>query len=762
MSATPTPTSVSAPATDVSDSLTTTEIALEISELTPPTPKIQPYCMIHHDDETFKMTAHSAGMQKPTSYTMNQIKSIYRFPNPSTAQVTVAVISFGGSLVGTLANGVLTNGDPQAHWLSLGIQPANHPRVLIVPVNGARIPAIPNTRDIATIENTLDVETVGALCPTSNLTIILYIANPWDDFPVLMNAAMNPTTVNGRTYTPSIISCSWGTSESNYYLPTINANNSIFRNAVAKGITITAATGDYGSSNGTTGTVTDFPSSSPHVLACGGTTLLCPNSIYDSQTVETAWTNGGGGISKIFAKPDYQSALPGSYRSTPDIVMVADPDTGIVITIGNAPMVIGGTSFVSPAMAAFTAALNLKQALTPLLYTYPSTTFHDITVGSNGAYFAGLGFDHCTGRGSINGTALVASIQSSINPPPPPAPLIPVTGISLTELSSIYVGQSTQLTATIAPINATNKTVKFTSSNISIVTVNSLGIVTGNSAGNATITATTIDGGLTASVYLTVIPISVAGVLLTGYSSINVGQSMQIISTVQPANATNKTVTYSTSNPAVATIAPTGIVLGVSEGITTIIATTVDGGKIATLSLSVISTPVVAVLLSGGGSIAIGSTLNLKTTLMPPYAQNKEVSYKSSNNSIATVSTNGVVKGISTGAATITVTTVDGNKTSSVLVTVAPIKVASIILSTQKIQVRVRGTSFITATVIPSNAANKNVMWISTNPQIATVTPKNQTTISQGIVVGVRKGRCTIIATTKDGNFAAMCNITVV
>ena len=704
-----------------------------------------PYCV----NCDWLHTPHADAQQNPVFYTMNQIKTIYGFPNPSTAEITVAVISFGGSLVGTLTNGVLTNGDPQAHWLSLGIPAAQHPRVLLVPVNGARIPTKPDPNDIATVENALDVETLGALCPTSSLTIILYIANPWDDFPVLMTAVMNPTTVNGRTYTPSIISCSWGTSESNYNSAAINAINSTLRIAVSRGITITAATGDNGSSNGTTGTVTDFPSSSPYVLACGGTTLICPNNVYDGSTVETAWTSGGGGISKIFAKPDYQSALPGANRCTPDIVMVADPHTGILITVGGKQQVIGGTSFVSPALAAFAAALNLKQAITPLLYNCPTTNFHDITVGSNGAYKAGEGYDHCTGRGSIIGPAIVASISSSSALPV--APPIAVTSISLSDApATLVAGTKFQLNATVMPENATNTSVTFTSSNPGIATISQSGLMTTFLAGTVTFTATS-SNGITTSASFTVIAIPVTGLQLQGPTAVTVGSTILLATTITPSNASNPIIVFSTNNPTVATVTSIGVVTGKSPGIATIIASI--GAISASISITVAAIPVSNVLLMGAAPLTVGKSQQLIATVVPSDATNTGISYATSNAAIATVSPNGLLFGKAVGAATITVTTADSAKKASISVQIIPTAVTGITLSTRSLQIRRSGTATIVARVSPISAPNKTVTWTTSNSNVATV--------AGGVIRGIRPGISLITATTIEDSISARCTVTV-
>ena len=592
-----------------------------------------------------------------TSYTLNQIKTIYGLPNPSptAGPITIGVFSFGGSLVGTLTNGVLTNGDVQKQWSLLGIRPENHPRVLIVPVNGARLVASRNDNS-ATIENTLDVETIGAMCPTSKLTIILYVAKPTDDFPVMLSAVLRPVTVAGQTYTPSILSCSWGAPESAYTIAELNAINEMFRIAASRGITITAATGDNGSSDGTPFTVADFPSSSPYVVACGGTTLRCPRYFYDASTVETSWPRGGGGVARVFEKPAYQAALPGTKRSTPDIALVADPNTGIQYTYyGRSGVVIGGTSVVAPIIAGFAAALNLTQPLTPLLYTCPPSNFNDVVAGSNGAYFAKQGHDNCTGLGSIVGSLLVASITTPVS----------VSGITLAAgPTTVLAGQTLQLLATVAPATATNKAYSFSSSNPTIATVSPTGLVSGISVGTTTITVTTVDGGFSASTIITVPLINVTGITVAP-SSLPTGQSAEMVYMVQPATATNKSVTFTSSNPAVATVSASGrLQAGGSVGTTTITVTSVDGGYTASAPISVILASVTGISLNKTGlRIRRGTSTTLIATVTPPYAINKTVTWTSSNPWVSVK--DGRVYGATVGGSRITAKTQDGGYQAS-------------------------------------------------------------------------------------------------
>jgi len=615
-----------------------------------------------------KLSAHDATTAVTRSwFKASEYATIYGFPAPNPlTKVVVGVVSFGGGLVGTVdANGVLTGGDAQAYWAYLGIPAGSMPTVVVVGVGGAT--NSPNPNDGSTGENTLDVEMIGAGCPSANLTIILYIApNSLDGFGTVMNYMLNtPVTVKGVAVKPSIISISWGAPEVYYTSAQLSTINGLFATAAGRGIPVTVASGDNGSNDGVggAGSYCDFPSSSPNAIACGGTNLVCPNYTYDGSTVETVWSGSGGAISATFAKPTYQSGLSGSYRRTPDIAMNADPNTGVLFILGGQYVVYGGTSVVAPAMAGYLAAVNAKVFVNPILYSAPSSTFHDITAGSNGSFSAGAGYDNCTGLGSIKGGSL-ASLFSSAN--------IPVVSVSLNAASAtIHPNGTYQALATLNPTSPTNSAVTWSSNATGVATVNSTGLVRGVANGTATITVTTADGGKTASLSVTVTTL-VSGVSLNLTTlSLAVGRTSQLAATAAPPTASNTAVTWTSSAPTVATVVG-GLITGIKAGSAQIRATSVDGGFIATCAVTVVVGVTGVTLNRSTLALRKGATGTLTATVAPTTATNKSVTWRSSNTTIATVSSSGVVtaKRVA-GTSTITVTTADGGFTASCVVTVS-------------------------------------------------------------------------------------------
>ena len=164
-----------------------------------------------------------------------------------------------------------------------------------------------------------------------------------------------------------------------------------------------------------------------------------------------------------------------------------------------------------------------------------------------------------------------------------------VTGVTLNKSTlSLKTGNSSTLSATVAPSSASNKSVTWSSSNTAVATVSNTGVVRGLKAGTATITVRTASGAKTASCKVTVSDVAVTGITLNRQElALNIGNSGTLIATVTPSNATNKSVTWSSSNSGVASVSSTGVVKGIKAGTVTITARTASGAKTATCRVQV-------------------------------------------------------------------------------------------------------------------------------------------------------------------------------
>ena len=252
---------------------------------------------------------------------------------------------------------------------------------------------------------------------------------------------------------------------------------------------------------------------------------------------------------------------------------------------------------------------------------------------------------------------------------------VAVTGVSLKTSTSLVVGSTEILIATITPSNATNQNVTWGSSNTSVATVTEGGMVIAVAAGNATITVTTDDGKYKAVCAVTVRPIVVSGVTLKESTYLVVGNTETLFAIIEPDNATNQNVTWNSSNPAAATVSTGGEVTAVAAGTATITVTTVDGGHQAACSVTVsnyaVSVTGVSLNKSSAG-LVVSETEDLTATITPYNATNQKIVWNSSNTTVATVSAGGVVTAKNIGTTTITVTTDDGSKTASCSITVNP------------------------------------------------------------------------------------------
>jgi uncharacterized protein YjdB len=341
--------------------------------------------------------------------------------------------------------------------------------------------------------------------------------------------------------------------------------------------------------------------------------------------------------------------------------------------------------------------------------------------------------------------------------------IIDVQSVTLnTNSIKTKVGEEVSLTATVYPSNATNKTITWTSSDNSIVTVSSSGKIKGIKTGSATITAKS-NNGKTATCKVTVesstTTVSVTGVSLDNTAiTLKVGGTKTLVATVSPSNATNKTITWTSSDQSVATISNTGVVTAMKEGTTTITATS-NNGKTATCKVTVEKATVAVTGISlDKTSITIKEegTKTLVATITPSNATNQTVTWTSSDTTVATVTSSGKVTGKKVGTATITAKSNNG-KTATCKVTVekatTTVAVTGISLDKTSITIKEEGTKTLVATITPSNATNQTVTWESSNTGVATVS-------SSGKVTGKKAGTATITAKSNNGK-TATCKVTV-
>jgi kumamolisin len=352
-----------------------------------------------------------AASSDATSYTPVQVAQLYQFPAGATAtDQTIGIIELGGGYRAA---------DIAAYFKGLG---QKKPKVTAVSVDKGK--NTPGTASSADGEVMLDIEIAASVAPGAKV-VVYFAPNTDQGFIDAIGAA-----VHDSKNKPSVISISWGGPESSWTTQAMTALDGACQSAAALGITITVAAGDNGSTDGATGNNVDFPASSPHVLACGGTRLAGSGSAITSEVVwnELSSNEGatGGGVSNVFALPSWQananvpaSTASGGGRGVPDVGGDADPTTGYQVRVDGQNLVFGGTSAVAPLWAGLIALSNQQNGksagfIHPQIYAAKAgAAFRDITSGNNGGFSAGPGWDACTGLGSPIGSKLIALLGAS-------------------------------------------------------------------------------------------------------------------------------------------------------------------------------------------------------------------------------------------------------------------------------------------------------------------------------------------------------------
>lgn len=326
------------------------------------------------------------------------------------------------------------------------------------------------------------------------------------------------------------------------------------------------------------------------------------------------------------------------------------------------------------------------------------------------------------------------------------------------ELLYLSGGQSTNLKIIEwIPETAIGKTVTWSSSDTSIATVDSSGVVTPVDEGEVTITVTSANGIVhTCRVISSAPEIPVTDFTLSASTlSLGIGDTQQLsVVSWTPADASHKTVLWTTSDNSIASVNQTGLVTAVSDGEVTITATCPDGiSKTCAVTVAVI--PATDFTLSEStASVNIGETLQLSvTSWTPANTTYKTITWTSSDQTKATVSSSGLVTTLAEGDVTITATCADGiSKTCAV--TVGHIAVTNFTLSDSTLSLLPSATAQLSVTSwTPSNATYKSVVWTSSNDSIATVS-------STGLVTSHAEGSVTITATCPDGVYKT-CAVTV-
>ena len=431
------------------------------------------------------------------------------------------------------------------------------------------------------------------------------------------------------------------------------------------------------------------------------------------------------------------------------VVNVTIPVQRIVLDPANATLLLGGPQALTTA--------QLKSTLTPENASFQNVTWTSsdekiATVDANGQV-RGISIGKATITATTTDPRAVGKVKAVCTITVGNA----VTGIELSKTEvELYLTEKLSLTAKVFPQNAVNKKCVWSSSNEKVATVTQNGAVTPMSKGVAVIRCTAEDGSKVYSECKITVTVGAQKITLDNTSAtLLVGgakelSTKQLRATVTPNDTSFKSVTWSSSDPKVATVDNTGLVRGISAGKATITAATTDAraaGRVKATCTITVGSAVTKIILEGGESrIQKEKSARFTAKVNPDKPFNGKLTWASSNENILKVDANGNVRAINVGTATITVSATDGSKVSvskqiTVYQPVTQIKPST----TKKTAVTEGKTATLSVTVLPTDATDKKIKWSSSDPSIATVDDK-------GTVTGKKAGTCEITAAAADGS----------
>jgi M6 family metalloprotease-like protein len=602
--------------------------------------------------------------------------------------------------------------------------------------------------------STIQVQTVNGLTDTSTVTVSVPVTKiALDTTPtVTLNVGAADVTITA-TITPTTATYKrviWSTS--NAKSVTVDTYGSI--HAVAPGTAVITATTLSGGKTARTTVVVPTKATAMTVL---------PNALqlkYPQADI----------LLKAVLTPSAASVNTLTWSSNDTNVVTVDPQKGKVKVIG-----VGDTSIkvVTPEGISTTIPVQVVIPATRLTLAPTATTITygggDITIVPTiepaNATYKGMkwsssnpavatvdefGVVHAVGAGTTNITAVTNNGGKTAKTS------ITVNGLALNP-KEMYLKVDKTLALKPALFNVgLKKTVTWAASDPSVATISSSGLVTAKQTGVVSVTASIYGTAFSDTIQLTIINTPVTKITIDQTTpTLRVGEAdITLTPTIQPSDASITKVAWVSANTGIATVSADGTVHAVAPGTTTVTATTYEGNKIAKINIIVPIAVKGVKFLTPAVSLKVGALLPLKTAIEPLTAKDKKLSYTSSDSLVATVGPTGIVTALKEGSAEISVTTNDGGFKDKVTVTVIK-PVASISFTATKASVIVGGEDLtLTPTILPAEATNQAVTWVSSNQGIVTVD-------TNGVVHAIGPGTAVISATTVEGAKAARVTVTV-
>lgn len=457
------------------------------------------------------------------------------------------------------------------------------------------------------------------------------------------------------------------------------------------------------------------------------------------------WSSDNPAVASVSATGVVTALAPGSatisatsegVRGTAAVVVTLVP-VGSVAVLPTTATVVAGQMVALSAIVRDTAG----RVLTDRVVSWTSSDVHVAIVSTTGVVTS-----MSAGTTTITATSEGRSATSTVTVVAPPIDSVTVQP----SLATVQVGGTTTLTATVKDVNGaivTDRVVTWASSNVAVATVSSTGVVTGVSAGTAIISATS--GGRSGRTTVTVVPVPVGSVTVSPSSATLVPtQVLSLSAVVRDANnavVTDRTVTWTSSNSAVATVSSSGVVTAVARGTATITAT--SEGRTGTSSVSVVPMPVGRVTVNPAtANVTAGQAVALSATVRDTsgaVVSDRVITWRSSNTAVATVSAAGVVMGVAPG--TVTITATSETQSGSAAVTVRSVPVATVTLDPTGVTLEPGQTATLSATTKSADGTvltGRTVTFSSGNVNVASVS-------GDGVVTAVAPGTTTITAASE-------------
>lgn len=334
---------------------------------------------------------------------------------------------------------------------------------------------------------------------------------------------------------------------------------------------------------------------------------------------------------------------------------------------------------------------------------------------------------------------------------------VPVKDLTLSKSSeTLSLNGTTKIVANIQPSNASNKKIYYLSQDSSIASVDENGNVTAKKEGSTYISVNVENKTrLFKVIVVKNLTVSLKSISITQNISLNEGETKRINVTYNPSNASNKKVSWKSSNTGVVTVDENGNVKGISPGSATITATSNDGNHIATSKITVLKVDKSLKSISLNKTeleLKIGNEETLVVNFEPSNAENKKISWSSSKDEVVTVD-NGKIKALKPGTAEIKVVSDDGKKEAVCKVKVLSLPIESISFKDETIEVYVGNTATLVTKSVPENTAIEDPIWTSSDEEVASV--------RDGVVTAKSVGVTTITISDKEKKVMASMQVIV-